>query len=37
MVWNRALDQGGVLLGDEVKITINLETKLEEPAKQAAK
>ncbi len=37
MVWNTALDQGGVVLGDEVKITINLETKLEEPAKQAAK
>jgi polyisoprenoid-binding protein YceI len=37
MIWNAALDQGGVVLGDEVKITINLETKLEEPAKQAAK
>lgn len=36
MIWNAALDQGGVVLGDEVKVTINLETKLEEP-KQAAK
>jgi polyisoprenoid-binding protein YceI len=26
IVWNAALDNGGVLLGDEVRITINLET-----------
>jgi polyisoprenoid-binding protein YceI len=26
MQWNVALDQGGVLLGDEVKVAINLET-----------
>ncbi len=26
MVWNMALDQGGVILGDEVSIAINLET-----------
>lgn len=25
VVWNRALDEGGVLLGDDVKVTINLE------------
>ena len=25
MVWNKALDNGGALLGDDVKITINLE------------
>ena len=25
MVWNKALDQGGLLLGDDVKIVINLE------------
>ncbi len=27
IVWNRALDAGGMILGDEVQITINLETK----------
>ena len=26
LVWNKALDQGGYLLGDEVKVMINLET-----------
>ena len=26
MVWNAALDQGGVMLGDEVTLTIDLET-----------
>jgi polyisoprenoid-binding protein YceI len=31
IVWNKALDTGGVLLGDEVEITINLEV-----AKQTA-
>jgi polyisoprenoid-binding protein YceI len=25
IVWNKALDQGGYLLGDDVKVTINLE------------
>ena len=25
VIWNRALDEGGVLLGDDVKVTINLE------------
>lgn len=27
IVWNRALDAGGMILGDEVEITINLETQ----------
>lgn len=27
MTWNRALDQGGAILGDEVKITISVEAK----------
>jgi polyisoprenoid-binding protein YceI len=26
LLWNKALDQGGFLLGDEVKVVINLET-----------
>ena len=26
MVWNAALDNGGVILGDEVTLTIDLET-----------
>ncbi len=26
MVWNAALDQGGVLLGDDIKLSIDLET-----------
>jgi len=29
IVWNKALDAGGMILGDEVEITINLETKSE--------
>jgi polyisoprenoid-binding protein YceI len=34
IVWNRALDQGGALLGDEVEVTIRLEAdwKPEQPA-----
>ena len=34
IVWNKALDQGGVLLGDEVEIEINLEAvkQKDEPA-----
>ena len=32
IVWNAALDNGGVVLGDEVKISINLETAAEKPA-----
>jgi len=31
IVWNRALDQGGGLLGDEVTVTIQLETGWEPP------
>lgn len=30
--WNRALDQGGVVLGDDVEITINLEVVKQETA-----
>lgn len=30
--WNRAVDQGGVILGDDVKISINLESGKQEPA-----
>jgi polyisoprenoid-binding protein YceI len=33
MTWNKALDQGGVAIGDDVTITINIEAKREEPAK----
>ena len=29
IIWNKALDAGGMILGDEVEITINLETKSE--------
>ena len=25
VIWNRALDEGGVLLGEDVRVTINLE------------
>lgn len=32
IVWNAALDNGGVVLGDEVKIAINLETQQEKAA-----
>ena len=32
IVWNKAVDNGGVLLGDDVKVDINLETKKEAPA-----
>lgn len=32
IVWNKAIDNGGALLGDDVKIDINLETKKEAPA-----
>jgi polyisoprenoid-binding protein YceI len=35
IVWNKALDNGGALLGDDVKIAINLETvkAKDQPAK----
>ena len=29
MVWNAALDNGGLILGDEVQLTIDLETILQ--------
>jgi polyisoprenoid-binding protein YceI len=29
IIWNKALDAGGMILGDEVEITINLEAKKE--------
>jgi len=32
IVWNKALDNGGVMLGDDVKVDINLETKADTPA-----
>jgi polyisoprenoid-binding protein YceI len=32
IVWNKAIDNGGVLLGDDVKVEINLEAKAEAPA-----
>jgi polyisoprenoid-binding protein YceI len=31
ITWNRTLDAGGVLLGDEVYVSISLETRKEEP------
>jgi polyisoprenoid-binding protein YceI len=31
IVWNRALDTGGFILGDDVKVSINLETGKQEP------
>jgi polyisoprenoid-binding protein YceI len=33
IVWNRALDTGGALLGDDVKVEINLETMKKDEAK----
>ena len=32
IVWNKAVDNGGVLLGDEVKVAINIEAKVDAPA-----
>ena len=32
MVWNKALDQGGFLLGDEVWVTLEIEAVREKPA-----
>ena len=39
VIWNRNLDAGGVMLGDDVKVTINLEVnkKADAPAAPAAK
>jgi len=35
MVWNKALDNGGVLVGDDAQITINIEAKKQAPAAAA--
>ena len=32
IVWNKAVDNGGVLLGDDVKVEINIEAKVDAPA-----
>ncbi len=37
IVWNAALDNGGVVLGDDVKIAINLETQLQKDAAKKGK
>ena len=37
ITWNRAMDAGGVLLGDEVMVSVNLETRLDTPASPPAK
>ncbi len=37
IVWNRTLDEGGLLLGDDVKVTINLEVDHKPAAPAAAK
>jgi polyisoprenoid-binding protein YceI len=36
IVWNRALDEGGFMLADDVKVTINLEVDRKVPAPAAA-
>jgi polyisoprenoid-binding protein YceI len=36
IVWNRALDEGGFMLSDDVKVSINLEVNLQAPAAAAA-
>jgi polyisoprenoid-binding protein YceI len=37
IVWNAALDNGGVVLGDDVKIAINLETQQQKDAAKKGK
>ena len=37
ITWNRALDQGGTLLSDEVKVSIQLETEWQPPKPAGAK
>jgi polyisoprenoid-binding protein YceI len=32
IVWNKAIDNGGVMLGDDVKVDINIEAKVDAPA-----
>ena len=36
ITWNRALDEGGFMLSDDVKVTINLELNKQEPPAPAA-
>lgn len=36
VVWNRALDQGGTVLGDDVKILLTIEADREKPAEETA-
>lgn len=36
VTWNRAVDQGGMLLGDDVEVTIRLEADWQPPAEEAA-
>jgi polyisoprenoid-binding protein YceI len=36
IIWNRPLDQGGLMLGDDVLITINIEANKQPPPKPAA-
>lgn len=36
IVWNKSLDEGGILLGEDVKVTINLEANGKPPAPAAA-
>ena len=36
LIWNRAMDQGGFMLSDDVKVTINLEVDKKVPAPAAA-
>ena len=36
VIWNRALDEGGFVLGDDVKVTINLEMNRKMPEAPAA-
>mgnify|MGYP006148828093 CR=1 FL=1 len=36
IVWNQAVDNGGVILGDDVTIEINLETQKQAPKAAAA-
>jgi polyisoprenoid-binding protein YceI len=36
LMWNRALESGGVMVGDEVEIAINIEADLQAPAPTAS-
>jgi len=36
IIWNRPLDQGGLMLGDDVLVTINIEANKQLPPKPAA-